>query len=415
MQFQPARPACINFTWPMKLLVILLCLFALCSRTLTMAQVNIWVEDFNSYMDGTMAGSNRNTLNPAADWVSGGCIACADSIDDWWEVRSGVMEARDLNELSFLQTEVVDISGYSNVQFFVDVLESGDLEGPYFGTDDCLDQTNEDFVNVSYRIDGGPWILIPNYLNWCGLYASCANHTLFGDDGGVSGDCRNTDVDWESVTVWQTGLQGNTLEIKLETINSSDEEFIIFDNITIQGTLMLPVSLLSFEVLTMESSVQLNWQTSWERQNHFFHVERSKGLTVWEWEVIQTLAGAPDSDELRQYQATDFHPLPGRSFYRLKQVDFDGHFTYSHIIPITRKQLISIYPNPARDYIVVNPGALQISLIRLTNSLGQSLAFPIDPQIPDRALLLRNLSPGIYWVQLIGKGFSISRNITIQR
>jgi len=168
-------------------------LTTLCALILSSAysQTTFWSEDFNGYSDGVTTGSNNNTNNPANDWTSGGCTTCPSSIDDWWEIRSGVMEARDVNnEHVYLQTESIDISAYNSVIINVDVIENGDLEGLYWGADNCSDATNQDYADVEYRVNGGTWTLVPNYLGWCGLYASCAVHTLYGDDS-VSGDCAS--------------------------------------------------------------------------------------------------------------------------------------------------------------------------------------------------------------------------------
>ena len=194
-------------------------------------QTTIWSENFDSYVDGTTTGGDNNTGTAGGDWAATGCTTCSASSTDWWEVRSGVMEARDVNdEYATWTSEVIDISGFSTVSFSVDVSEQGDHEGLYLNADDCTDQSNEDFADVEYRIDGGAWVLISNYLGWCGLYASCGTHTLYGDDGG-DGDCRATDDDWGNVTVTQTGLSGSTLELRFTARNSAGSEYIGFDNV----------------------------------------------------------------------------------------------------------------------------------------------------------------------------------------
>lgn len=219
------------------------------------SQTTIWLEDFESYTNGTVTGNNNNTTNPASDWTSGGCTTCPASAADWWEVQDGEMEARDVNsERVFLQTEVIDITGYPSIDFFVDIREAGDLEGLYQGADNCTDAMSEDYADVEYRIDNGPWILISNYLSWCGLYASCGTHTLYGDDGTASGDCRTTDGDWGATTVQVLGLMGTTLEIRLSATNGAGSEYIRFDNILVEGCI-IPVgaTLSQDEICTAEN------------------------------------------------------------------------------------------------------------------------------------------------------------------
>ncbi len=360
-------------------------------------QVTIWLEDFDGYPDGTVTADDNNVANPNPDWITGGCVACIDTAD-WWEIRSGTLEARDVNEVVFFQTEEIDISGFSNIGFSLDISESGDHEGPYFGLDACADQTNEDYVNVLYRIDGGEWNLVKNFLNWCGLYDSCSSHTLYGDDGINSGDCRDHDADWGSATVVQNGLFGSNIEVRLETINSSDTEFIRFDNLRIEGTILLPVALKSFKATARRNKVQLDWQTSSETNNDYFQVERTISYSQLTWEPLGTIPGAGISNDLLDYSYQDLNPYPGTAYYRLKQVDFDGRFAYSSIESVVMDLSKDPYPNPATDHLI-------IPLAEISHSPADIRLFDISakeilvPQLQDRSKIkldLRNLAEGTY-------------------
>ena len=86
-----------------------------------------------------------------------------------------------------------------------------------------------------------------------------------------------------------------------------------------------------------------------ERNNDFFNIERS--ANAQDWETIARVEGRGDSDQIISYEYLDAKPLPGRLFYRLKQVDFDGRFEYSYIISVLtgelpQLQVQSLYPNP---------------------------------------------------------------------
>jgi len=315
-------------------------------------QVTVWEEDFDGYADGTVSGENNNQINPSMDWVSGGCTACIDTAD-WWEVRSGTLEARDVNATVYFQTEIIDISGFENVRISLDVNELGDHEGLYFGLAACADQANEDYVNLLYRLDGGSWKLVKNFLNWCGLYDSCNSHTLYGDDGINSGDCRDNDTDWGYAKVTATSLLGSTLEIRVETINSSDTEIIQFDNLLIEGSILMPVSLKSFELTARKNSVFLFWQTINETNNDYFQIERAREEVPFRWESIGVVPGSGTTRNFKSYFFEDQSPYPGRSFYRLRQVDFEGTYQYLPVETVLMPQTSYPYPNPASNYIVV--------------------------------------------------------------
>jgi len=363
-------------------------------------QVTIWQEDFDQYADGTIFGANNNETNPDPDWISGTCTACIDTAD-WWEVRSGAMEARDVNQVVFLQTETIDISGFTGVRFFLDVAEYGDHEGLYFGLDACADQDREDYVNVLYRVDGGPWTLVSNALGWCGLYDSCGSHTLYGDDGINSGDCRDHDDDWGTTTVTANDLYGNWLEIRIETINSATDEIIRFDNMVVKGEKVLPVTLKSFSLEARQKSVLLQWETASEINNDYFEIERSHLTPNQDWETIARVTGAGTSTEINHYYFEDFDPGQGRSYYRLKQVDFDGKFEYSEIKSVMASPLTGPYPNPAKDYVIIPiDNGQRTPSINLYNIAA--VGFRVEYSVKKNYihLDLNTLSSGYYFITL---------------
>ncbi len=91
----------------------------------------------------------------------------------------------------------------------------------------------------------------------------------------------------------------------------------------------LPVELSSFDAISEEEKVKLEWTTISEKNSAFFEVERSSdGL---EFESIAKLDGQGNSEELINYLTYDESPLKGNNYYRLKQIDQDGKFEYSEI------------------------------------------------------------------------------------
>lgn len=108
----------------------------------------------------------------------------------------------------------------------------------------------------------------------------------------------------------------------------------------------LPITLLNFEAKKEEDLVEILWSTGAEFNNEYFAVERSKdGFDFYEIERIQ---GAGNYTGLLNYSAVDANPLSGQSYYRLKQVDFDGTFTYSKVVSIfldTQIQAFQVYPS----------------------------------------------------------------------
>lgn len=111
----------------------------------------------------------------------------------------------------------------------------------------------------------------------------------------------------------------------------------------------LPVELLNFDATPDGQTVQLSWTTAYELNNDFFTLERSlDGLT---FSPLAQIKGAGTSQTNLTYGWTDERPMPGRSFYRLKQTDFDGSFSYSDQVmvqfaPGQEFTQLSLFPNP---------------------------------------------------------------------
>jgi hypothetical protein len=116
------------------------------------------------------------------------------------------------------------------------------------------------------------------------------------------------------------------------------------------GVYNLPVELGDFKgKVTDEEKVQLNWMTYSEVNNDFFTVERSAdGMN---YEEVTRVKGKGNSTSINNYQWMDEKPLPGLSYYRLKQTDFDGtEKTEGRIVTVNVKgegSPFSVYPNPS--------------------------------------------------------------------
>jgi hypothetical protein len=98
------------------------------------------------------------------------------------------------------------------------------------------------------------------------------------------------------------------------------------------GVNPLPIELLEFSARPNGNQVDVSWSTASEINNERFEVERSSNAQSFT--KIATLAGAGNSNTLLNYTATDLQPLNGVSYYRLKQIDYNGSFEYSEIVPV---------------------------------------------------------------------------------
>lgn len=118
---------------------------------------------------------------------------------------------------------------------------------------------------------------------------------------------------------------------------------------SLSGSNPLPIQLLYFTAtLNEQKQVDLEWATAIEINNDFFTVERTTdGVN---YETIAVVQGAGSSSQQHTYSAVDASPLTGVSFYRLKQTDANGNFSYSPLQTISNDGQtaagVSVFPNP---------------------------------------------------------------------
>jgi hypothetical protein len=134
----------------------------------------------------------------------------------------------------------------------------------------------------------------------------------------------------------------------------------------------LPVKLLSFDAEKKDQATLLTWRTAQEENSQHFVIERAADAN--RFVPIGTVAAAGSTNSITNYSFTDTHPMDGVNYYRLKQVDIDGHFTYSKTIPVNfgspDKMLVS--PNPANNQLNIRlPKNKRYSSLSITDVAGR--------------------------------------------
>lgn len=136
----------------------------------------------------------------------------------------------------------------------------------------------------------------------------------------------------------------------------------------------LPITLVYFSVKNYEDYILTEWQTAAEINNDYFTIERSANGT--DFEEIGTEDGAGNSTMLLNYSFNDDDPKSGMSYYRLKQTDYDGKFSYSDLVNVNRDlnamEVVRFSPNPVHTFaeIELNQNATNASLL-VYNISGQ--------------------------------------------
>lgn len=182
-----------------------------------------------------------------------------------------------------------------------------------------------------------------------------------------------------SNTVTVTGLvQGRTYHYAIFEYNGSTAP--VYNTVNpVTGSAIasipLPVTLLYFHAEAAGNNVELKWATASETNNAYFTIQRSTdGL---QYVNVADVAGNVNSSSEIAYQFTDNNAPSGTVYYRLKQTDIDGRFTYSGVQRISRQDLntsIKVYPNPVRDRFTINlPGGTITGTATIFDAKGNAV------------------------------------------
>jgi hypothetical protein len=124
------------------------------------------------------------------------------------------------------------------------------------------------------------------------------------------------------------------------------------------GIAPLPVKLISFTAALNNKVVEINWSTASEINNNYFTIERSDDGK--NFLPLTTVRGAGNSQAMLNYNAMDAQPLPGTSYYRLKQTDFNGATETFGMVSITNNvsqldfSIVSANPTMFTDRFSLN-------------------------------------------------------------
>lgn len=181
----------------------------------------------------------------------------------------------------------------------------------------------------------------------------------------------------------------------------------------------LPVELLSFKGKADAGKVKLFWTSISEKDLAIYSIEKSNDAQ--NFVTIANVGAKARTRTATDYELYDDEPHTGVNYYRLKQVEKNGKYSYSNTIAITFDHELNLvlYPNPAGSgnpvYITLNKTSLSpvdISIFDVTGKLVFS-----QRSIPekDKALEITdsNLSRGIYMVRIFTGNTSLLKKLVI--
>jgi len=267
-----------------------------------------------------------------------------------------------------------------------------------------------------YQVPYSDTVLFSLHLNACGSTSSI-------NTGSYGGGCSGTSSSNSTFTGTATydancnlignaafvGFCGGAVSGDILTICFNINTSTVCEPITICPTAFcgasscqttLPISLLSFNGNCFNGENYLRWATTAEINNDYFTIEKSNDGIFFE--PVAFIPGAGNSNEVINYKYEFLAENEEKiSYYRLKQTDFDGSFTYSDMIAVTcdETQTIAIFPNPANNVVSIS-AAESIKAVSIINYLGQVIMSKNVGLIKQTDLDVSSFSKGIYMLQM---------------
>ncbi|WP_420155001.1 hypothetical protein [Siphonobacter sp.] len=179
------------------------------------------------------------------------------------------------------------------------------------------------------------------------------NPTTYTDEDGRTGTLAANKMDiwvdnsleFDEASELSTGVSPTDFKFLWNNSNGT----LTVDNLKILGSQgPMPVELLYFKAVASASQVRLNWATASEKNARSFVVERSTDAE--QYEVLETYKASGTTNERKEYRGVDENPLPGKSYYRLRQIDEDGTEYVCRTVSVERPESaeldIQILGNP---------------------------------------------------------------------
>lgn len=172
------------------------------------------------------------------------------------------------------------------------------------------------------------------------------------------------------------------------------------------GALPLQWSYVRAQVINNQTLV--SWATEQEVNTSTFEIEHS--MDGIHFTKAGEVAAAGNSTVIKKYSFTHLHPAGGFNFYRIKQTDLNGRFTYSAIVKVlnnTATQTV-IAPNPVTDILnIVEPGTAFIKTLEVYDSKGALVMRKnINADVQVYSLPVAALSSGNYVLKISYKTIS---------
>ncbi|MCB9230490.1 MAG: hypothetical protein H6581_02430 [Bacteroidia bacterium] len=189
---------------------------------------------------------------------------------------------------------------------------------------------------------------------------------------------------WDG-NMWQNhgngGVTGNTTAGTVVT-SAPVPSFSPFTLASLTSSNPLPVEFLSFSARAEGNRVALQWETRSELNCDHYLIERSGDES--NWTSLGQVPSGQSPDGQKSYQYEDKEPFAGMGYYRIRQVDLNGEFSYSETRSVNMENfsgmVLNAFPNPTHNQITIEGEGLHANGFRFLNLAGQDLTSAVPFQ-----------------------------------
>ena len=216
------------------------------------------------------------------------------------------------------------------------------------------------------------------------------------------------------------------LKFELKTDGSMVQDGWFVDDISVVVYGIVPVELSSFNAIAQEDNVMLSWITSTETNNMGFDIERREIKSNSSWQKLGFVNGNGTTTEKSSYSYIDKNPFDGKSYYRLKQIDFDGSSKIYNAVEVdfeTVKEysLSQNYPNPFNPsteiiYTLAKSGNITL---KVYNLLGSEVATLVNGFMESgkhsAKFKAKDYTSGVYFYTIKADNFTSTRKMMLMK
>lgn len=267
-------------------------------------------------------------------------------------------------------------------------------------------QTGKDFASVFYSVDNGvTWTAIVNPLpksvnTGCAGQGKWTNYT-----SAVLPATADNNPSFKLSFAWQNNAD-----------NIGTDPSVAINDLKVRYVTLLPLVLENFSAIKQNNDVIVHWTTASELNTDKFEILASNSTSsrsTPNFNSLGNVVGAGNSTTPKSYTFIDRSPnKSGTYYYKLKEIDKDGNYTYSNIAAVnfdkpTLFNLIGVNPNPFSDRTTLQMYMSQRGLLQCkVFDVAQRLVSAQQADVSEGNFVMDidkagNLPSGVYFVHLI--------------